>query len=179
MSERTYGVFMHGDKVLCYKAENGWELPSTTEPTCYANFDPFKKVVLSDYQRDLGVHCPGMAWVEFFVSPDKKVVLASQKEIYWAGKDDFDTLEWNPSVKPIINDLKTLFIEHSYRITELNQDGTEELMWSGKCYGYVWQREFHRLVIEQGNAYNAPGNKKPWRQVRAYNDSGELIRTES
>ena len=48
MSELHYGVFLNGNKVLSVLGENGWTFPSTLEPTCYGDYDPFKKIVLNE-----------------------------------------------------------------------------------------------------------------------------------
>ena len=73
---------------------------------------------------------------------------------------------------------KEYFMEkQNYRITELNPDGSEELMWEGYCTKEKMKQEFSRIIGEQQKIRREKNTK--WRQVRVYNQLGELILVES
>jgi hypothetical protein len=174
---KEYGIFTNGTKVFCFKNATGeYDLPLTVKYSA----DPlelFDKVISGDYQCDKGVF--GYSNMEFYVSAQQNLTIKTGAEICWVDKDSLAEINWSPDVRPIIEILKDMFINRYYRITEKNPDGTEEEMWADTCSSFQWQRVFSRLIDEQGEVYHAPGNTKPWRQIRAYNESGELIRTES
>ncbi len=177
MKEKTYGIFLFEDKVLSIKTEQGWEFPSTTESTCWGNYDPFKEIILSEYIRDNGVF--GRDNLSFYDSKTADIQFAAPTEYKWVGREGFAGVDWNPNLLNGVRIISEMFNEQAFKITEKNPDGTEELMWSGICNDFVWQREFYRLIMEQGKTYHAPDNTAPWRQIRAYNENGDLIRTES
>lgn len=181
-------VFTKNDKIFCcrsIKNLNFWEFPHG-EKEHHAEYGSImaslKEEILNDFDINIGIYYPNdnaypkmdakLSYVD-----DENIVLAHPREGKWISIEQIDDIQWESTFLPIAKQVKTMLIKQQYKITELNPDGTEEIMWEDYCSQIKMNYEFLRLIHEQQIPYRE--GKIKWRQIRVYNQTGELISTES
>lgn len=182
-------VFTKNDKIFCCRSIKNpdlWEFPNGEKEhhiVYESMMASLKEEILSEFDLSIGIHYPCdekagsiMSAKLSYVDTDD-IKLANVRECIWITADEIDGIAWDPTFKPIANEVKDMLKKQSYRITELNSDGSEEIMWEDNCSEIEMEKQFHRVIHEQQILYRE--KKIKWRQIRVYNQFGDIIATES
>lgn len=182
-------VFTRNDKIYCCRSINNpdlWEFPHGEKEhhiVYQSMMASLKEEILSDFDLDIGIYYEkdtksySEMNAELSYVDNDNILLAHNREGKWISRDEIDNVKWEPTFRPIANQVKNMLSKQKYKITELNPDGSEEIMWEDFCSEIHMNNEFHRIIREQQIPYRA--GKIQWRQIRVYNQLGELIATES
>ena len=182
-------VFTKDDKVFCCRSLNNpdyWEFPHGEKEHRY-DYESMMKSLKEEIYSDFDLSCSIDYKInnrliikmeaELIYADDENISLAHNRECKWVSKDEIDGIKWDYVFKPIAGRVKEMLSKQEYKITELNTDNSEEIMWRDFCSEIHMYREFHRIIMEQEAVYDL--GKTKWRQIRVYNQFGELIKTES
>ena len=182
-------VLTYNDMIFCCRSISNpdfWEFPhSEKEHNLLGNSKivSLKEEIISDFSLAFGIYYPNVEKActrmsaELSFANDKNIVLAHERECKWITKDDITSINWDPVFLPIANKVSDMLSKQQYRITELNTNGSEEIMWEDCCSEIQMNKEFRRIIHEQRIVYEE--GKTKWRQIRVYNEASELIATES
>lgn len=189
MKYYVFVVFTKDDKIFCCRSINNsslWEFPHSEKEhhiLYESKMSSLKEEILGDFDINIPIYYPydknaysKMDAVLSYVN-DENIVLTHQREGKWIVADQIDDIQWESTFLPIAKQVKTMLIKQQYKITELNPDNTEEIMWEEYCSQIKMNYEFQRLIHEQKIPYRE--GKIKWRQIRVYNQAGEIILTES
>ena len=182
-------VFTKDDKIFCCRSIKNpdlWEFPhgEKEHQVVYESMmESLKEEILSDFELGFGIYyqkdnrSSSQMDAELSYVDNENIILAHKREGKWIAMDQIDEIQWDPTFLPIAQRVKVMLEKQHYKITEKNPDDTEELMWEEVCSEIRMHHEFLRLIREQQIPFRQ--GKIKWRQVRVYNQKGELIATES
>ena len=183
-------IFTKDDKIFCCRSINNpnlWEFPHS-EKEHYVVYESMMSSLKEEILNDFNINGPGIYYpydenahsrmdAELSYVNDENIVLAHKREGKWITANQIDDIQWDSTFLPIAKQVKIMLAKQQYKITELNPDETEEIMWEDYCSQIKMNYEFRRLIHEQAVPYRE--GKIKWRQIRVYNGAGELIATES
>jgi 8-oxo-dGTP diphosphatase len=183
-------IIVKDDKALCCKSKSftdKWAFPYSETPFIFYDGKEYKRllgeIVSGDCREDYAfrTYCEDEeAGMELNVvscySDSGNFGLVGDRETKWLGKDELDTVEWEPIFAPIIDELKKKLKKSKFTLSVDYKDGARDMLWQGSCSTVEIDRAFNKAIRDQCDKYDK--DKRPC-YVRVYDKDNNPIRQET
>ena len=183
-------VIVKNDKVFCCKSKtfpDKWAFPYAETPMVFYTGEEYKKllseIVSGDCKEDF-------VWSEQYEDESSEMILnvisccsdsgkfhlCQNCDTQWLGKDELDSVGWDPLFTECIEDIKGVLAESKYTVSVEYSDGTHDIVWQGICSKIEAHRAFKKAVKAQIDKYQKDKKKC---LVCIYDEHHNIIRHET
>ena len=120
-------VFTRNDKIYCCRSINNpdlWEFPHGEKEhhiVYQSMMASLKEEILSDFDLDIGIYYEkdtksySEMNAELSYVDNDNILLAHSREGKWISRDEIDNVKWDPTFRPIANQVKNMLSKQKYK----------------------------------------------------------------